>query len=155
MNRTTIMAVAAAVLLIGGCAPRLLSARVPEPELRSRLDTNFPMGLTRAQVESKLDDLDVSRKYRHWYQSDPPQLLVRLFETGGFWLEHEDDHVKWVDVVFAFRDDSLAQIGTFPGGNRYFRGDPMGPLPYETLYPQGRFPIPPPPPAQPWIRSLP
>jgi hypothetical protein len=150
-----------ATLAIAGCAQIPLHANLTDREYRARLDEHFHAGMTRAEVETTLDELDVSKKTRLWYdepgQAAPPQLLVRVYETGGFWLDEEDQSVQWVDTVYVFGRQSpeplLDRVETFRRRQRYFHGEPVNIPDEPTLHPWGDYPMPPPPPARPLVDS--
>ncbi len=144
--------------LLPACAQVPLHANLTDTELHQRLDENFTPGMTRPQVEAKLDELKVSKKTRLWYDQapSPPQLLVRLYESGGFWLNEEDQIVEWVDTVFVFGRETpeplYERAETFRRHQRYFQGEPVNIPDTPTMHPWGDYPISPPPPAEPLVR---
>jgi hypothetical protein len=146
-----------ALACIPGCAQIPLHANMTDTQIHERVDENFAPGMTREQVETKLDELKVSRKYRLWYDQAPapPQLLVRLFEAGGFWLNEEDQIVQWVDTVFVFArqepEPLYERVETFRRHQRYFQGEPVNIPDEPTLHWWGDYPMSPPPPAQPLV----
>jgi len=143
----------AVALLLPACASYPLHATLSDAELRSRLDANFQPGTPLAEVESRLDELRASKKYRRLYPGEPGagsqrRLLARLYRPGGPWIEEATQTIDWVDVNFNLDDhDTLTTFTTDRGGLRYVNGRPYAPLPYETLYPLNNWPSPPPPPA--------
>lgn len=147
-----------AVMCLPACAQIPLHANMTDAQIHQRVDENFTPGMTREQVEAKLDELKVSRKYRLWYDMEPapPQLLVRLFEAGGFWLSEEDQIVQWVDTVFVFTrqepEPVYERVETFRRHQRYFQGEPVNIPDEPALHRWGDYPMSPPPPAEPLVR---
>jgi hypothetical protein len=150
-------AVLIALGVLGACAQIPLHANLTDTELHARLDANFTPGMTRTEVESKLDELNAAKKTRLWYDQPPapPQLLARLYEAGGFWLNDEDQIVEWVDTVFVFGREApephLEQVETFRRRQRYFQGEAVNIPDESTLHPWGDYPMPPPAPARPLV----
>lgn len=150
------LALLLAVLAAGACAQIPLHANLTDAELHQRLNENFQPGMTRPAVDAKLDELKVSGKARVWYDTppSPPQLLVRLYQPGGLWLDEGDQLVEWVDAVFVFGREQpplLERTATFRSHQRYWHGDPVNIPATPTKYPWGRYPIPPPPPLDPLV----
>lgn len=145
--------------MLTACAQIPLHANLTDTELHARLDSNFTPGMTRSQLEAKLDELRAAKKTRLWYDEppSPPQLLARLYEAGGFWLNEEDQIVEWVDTVFVFGrqepEPLYERTETFRRRQRYFQGEPVNIPPEPTLHPWGDYPMPPPPPARPLVRG--
>ena len=142
--------------ILGGCAQIPLHANLADTELHARLDANFTPGMTRDEVESRLDELGAAKRTRLWYDQPPapPQLLARLYEAGGFWLNEEDQIVEWVDTVFVFGRESpprLERVETFRRRQRYFQGEAVNIPDEPTVHPWGDYPMPPPPPAAPLV----
>jgi hypothetical protein len=145
--------------VLPACAQIPLHANLTDAELHQRLEENFTPGMTRGQVEAKLDELKVSGKTRLWYDEAPggapPQLLVRLYEAGGFWLDESDQIVEWVDTVFVFGRQTpkplYERAETFRRHQRYFHGEPVNIPETPTKYAWGDYPLPPPPPARPLV----
>lgn len=144
----------AAALVLSGCKSHPINANLTDAELNAKLEASFHPGMPLPQIESELDKLNVSRKYRHLYPGDPAagtqhRLLARVFGPGGFWVDSGVSTVNWVDINFNLSPgDQLTTMDTVRGGLRYVNGQPYAPLPYETLYPLENFPNPPPPPAR-------
>jgi hypothetical protein len=122
-----------AVVCLAGCqgAPRV-TADTPEAELRSQIDQIFHPGMTLAQVQAGLDELKVPNMRRRAYVGPPPQLLARLFETGGFQLQGDQQVVHFTDLWFVFGPDKLLQrVETVPHEQMFVQGDPVNP-PFHT-----------------------
>lgn len=140
-------------LVLTGCASYPLHANLADTDLRQRLDADFAPGMTLDEVHGHLDGLRVSDRYRWLYEptrATPPQLLVRLFRPGGFWIRQDDELVEWVDAVFVLDDERrLERVVTERGGQRYFHGEPVFIPDRPTRYPTRRYPHAPPPPAEP------
>lgn len=148
--------------LCSGCAgghPPAVSARNSDTEVRDIVAARIPVGSTPEQVESGLDALGVSGKYRMNYAATdarPRVLLARLFEPGGFWLHSDDDLVEWVDVSFVFTQppEKLDRTIVFRDKLRYFQREPIvyPHAPKRALMARpGRFPAPIPPPEDPMV----
>lgn len=147
-----------AAVTLSGCAPYPLHANMLDPQFNSVLDQNFRPGMSRAQVESQLDALRIPQRDRLWYDTDPPQLLARVYQPGGRFIHQDDQTIEWVDTWFVFggggggpgQFDSLSRWYTRRGSQRYFHGEPVyAPPPTETASPTRRYPFSPPPPAEP------
>lgn len=159
-SRRSVTALATALVgVAAGCAQIPMHANLTDAEYRSRLDQHFHAGMTRAEVESTLDGLKVSKKTRLWYDEAPapPQLLVRVYEAGGFWLNEGDQIVEWVDTVYVFGRQSpeplMERVETFRRHQRYHHGEPVNIPDEPTMHPWGDYPMPPPPPARPLVRG--
>ncbi len=139
--------------LLGCTAPPSLHANMLDRELHQRLDAGFSPGMTLDEVHARLDELNISRNDRLLYaETDPPQLLTRLFAPGGRFLTQDDQTIEWVDTWFVFGgpDTTLSRWYTRRGSQRYFHGEPVfAPPPDQTAHPTRRYPFDPPPPAQP------
>ena len=139
---------------MAACAsPPRLHANMLDAELNQRLDASFTPGISIDAVHTRLDELNISRRDRLFYDdTDPPQLLARLFVPGGRFITQDDQTIEWVDAWFVFGnpDTTLSRWYTRRGSQRYFHGEPVfGPGPGETAYPTRRYPFDPPPPAHP------
>jgi len=105
-------------------------------------------------VDERLDTLRIGRDSRRWYPGEGGveghgQLLARVFEPGGTWLDSEDATIEWVDTWFVF-GPSLTRWYIERGNQRYFQGEPINTPPEgETAGPTRRYPFPPPAPARP------
>jgi hypothetical protein len=145
-------------LVATGCKGPQLNAEQTDGELHMKIDENFKPGMTKPQVLAKLSELGVSDRNNEWYDVPPapPQLMVRMYGGGGFWMDDQDTTVTWVDAVFVFGREQpeplYARTETFRGSQRYWNGDPVNPPMGATKYPWERFPMPPPPPADPPVR---
>jgi hypothetical protein len=105
MNVPRLVAILLLALLPLGCAAKVpqLNARLSDEELKESLAANFHEGMTLPEVNSSLSALNVSWDVRRAYASTPPQLLVRLFPIGGFWVENaEYQKTRYVDAWFIF-----------------------------------------------------
>lgn len=136
-----------------GCAPYPLHSNMTDDQIRIVLDENFKPGQSLAEVDGRLDDLRVSGRYRTMYpktDSRPEVLLARLYPPGGFWLDQEDQLLKFVDVSFVFDDNhSLVRFPIYRDGIRYFQGDPIYGPTRTPRRPVPHYPANPPPPADP------
>ncbi|MBC7834092.1 MAG: hypothetical protein H7Y88_03205 [Phycisphaerales bacterium] len=149
----------AAALVVSGmlaaCAEYPLHANMVDTEFNAVLDQNFRTGMTFTEVDAQLDQLRVSRDDRRLYETTPAQLLARVYQPGGRWLDDDDDMIRWVDTWFVFtggtmEPGALTRWYTRRGAQRYFHGEPVYPPPAsETAYPTRRYPFSPPPPAKP------
>lgn len=147
--------------LISGCAQVPLHSNLTNTEMHQKIDENFTPGMTRVDVIRKLDELHVPGKNRIWYDQPeweggaPPQLLVRLYPPGGFWLDEEDQILSYADAVFVFRregqagDEKYERTEIFRHTQRYHGGEPVNIPATPTKYPWGYYPTPPPPPRDP------
>src|SRR3954462_15507297 len=84
-----------------GCATATpqLNSRLSDEQIKDRLAANFQKGMTLPQVNDRLSALDVPRNVRHAYAGNPPQLLVRLFPRGTFWVENSEyQRARFVDT---------------------------------------------------------
>lgn len=122
-------AVAVALASLGGCgSPRYLHANLTDAEIRSRLDADFAPGMTREEVEARLDERGVTERYRRFYPAReaparPAVLLVRLFEPGGLWSPSEIQWHQWVDAMFVFGGGArLERVETVRTEEQFFRG---------------------------------
>jgi len=108
-------AVALAACIATGCAAQpALHSDLKEPELRNRLDADFPPGMTVDQVQTKLDEERVPKHRRRLYPCPPEQLLARLAPATGFWVhEPEFEDIRYVDAWFVFGTDGrLVRVDT-------------------------------------------
>lgn len=143
-------------VMMAACAQIPLHANLTDTELHRRIDEHFTRGMTRPQVEATLDELNAAKKTRLWYDQPPapPQLLARLYEAGGFWLNEEDQTVEWVDAVFVFAagaEPTYERTELFRSRQRYFQGEPVNIPDTPTMHRWRDYPAPPPPPAQPLV----
>ena len=138
----------AAVLAVG-CQSYPLHGLLTDAELQSRLSEHFSRGMSYDEVNSTLTDLRVSENYRHTYADSPPRdMLARLYPPGGFWVDRKSQHVKWIDLTFAFDEsDSLDALWSSRGGARYIDYFPSYITPSPVIGSLGYYPAPPPPPT--------
>lgn len=152
---TLLTLIAACLLTAQACAPYPLHANMLDREFNSVLNQNFRPGMSQADVHAALDALRVSRNDRLLYETDPPQLLARVYQPGGRFIHQDDQTIEWVDTWFVFGGGrgelhSLSRWYTRRGSQRYFHGQPVyTPPPTETAAPTRRYPFSPPPPAEP------
>ena len=154
-TNTVALLTGATTMALTACAPYPLHANMLDREFNSVLDQNFRPGMSQGDVHATLDDLRISRNDRLLYETDPPQLLARVYQPGGRFIHQDDQTIEWVDTWFVFGGgrgefDSLTRWYTRRGSQRYFHGQPVyAPPPSETAYPTRRSPFSPPPPAEP------
>jgi hypothetical protein len=153
LTNTVALLAGATTVALTACAPYPLHANMLDPQFHSVLDQNFRPGMSRGEVDARLDDLRVSRNDRLMYETVPPQLLARVYQPGGRFIHQDDQTIEWVDTWFVFGGgagemDSLSRWYTRRGNQRYFHGEPVY-SPTDTAYPAQRYPFSPPPPAQP------
>ncbi|HZW11164.1 MAG TPA: hypothetical protein VFF69_14780 [Phycisphaerales bacterium] len=141
----------AGVLVGVGCQSYPLHGMLSDPALHSRLAENFSAGMSYDEINSRLTELRVSEDYRHTYGDAPPrEMLARLFPPGGFWVDRKSQHVRWIDLTFAFdENDALEGLWTFRGGARYIDGFPSFITPSPVLGRPRYYPAAPPPPVTP------
>jgi hypothetical protein len=154
----------AAVVLAGAavtpaCGPaRELRPHLTDEQYESKLDEHFKAGMTPDEVNARLDELKIPREDRHWYPESGicagGQLLARVYEQGGKWIDRDDATIEWIDTWFCFGSPGpggpLIQWSTHRGSQRYFEGEPVfAPPESETQGPTRRYPFPPPLPARP------
>jgi hypothetical protein len=146
----------AAVAILSACAaPYPLHSNMTDDQIEARLAENFAPGMTQPEVSSKLDELRVPSRYRLDYprtDSRPEVLLARLYPPGGFWVTHEDDLIKFVDVSFVFDAAAPPKLVRFPifrDGVRYFQHEPVYGPTRKPIRPIQPYPASPPPPADP------
>lgn len=94
-----------AALVPFGCAAKVpqLNSDLTDAQIQERLNANFHPGMTLDQVNNQLDALNVSDIDRRAYAGDPPQLLVRLFPVGGYWVTNPYQQTRYVDTWFIFK----------------------------------------------------
>lgn len=128
-----LIASTAVLASLAACSgPPRLTADTPQPQLQSTLDQTFHPGMTLAQVQAGLDQLNIPNIYRRAYPGPPPQLLARLFETGGFHLQSDQQVIHYTDLWFTFGPDQLLQrTDTDPHEQMFVRGRPINP-PFHT-----------------------
>jgi len=136
----------AALAPLVGCASRgpTLHANLSTPEMHERMAAHFEPGMTRGQVEAELDVLKQRADRRIW-RDEPPAMLARVYEPGGFWVTETHDYVELYDLVFNF-DGSLTLVDwtATPFTLRYDYGRPYQ---WEGGPPRG-FPLEPLPPKE-------
>lgn len=139
------------VVLAAGCTSYPIHAMQTDAELAATLSESFWAGMPYDEVNATLTELRVSEKYRHTYAGSPPrEMLARVFRPGGFWLDRDIEHVRWVDLTFSFDEaDTLAGLWTSRGGARYVDGWPITITPSPFLGDRQYYPAPPPPPVTP------
>jgi hypothetical protein len=152
--------------LLAGCAKSYpLNARMSKESVQAVLDQNFQAGMTLDAVERRLTELRVGEHDRARYnierapggpaptpEAPAPQLLARVYEAGGFWINGDDDRVNITDLIFVFDDQlqlSSTEIRRY--NLRYFDRMLVTKLPYEPAYKPRRYPHKPPPPKDPPI----
>lgn len=166
IHRSVSVALVAGVAVLPGCGGQKQGLRphMLDTEYNAALDQNFKTGMSGAEVEGRLDALGIAAKHRHWYTGvdyagHGPQLLARVYEPGGMWIDQDDQTIEWVDTWFVFepstctdplREGRLTRWYIHRGNQRYFEGEPVyAPPANETLGPTLRYPFPPPLPARP------
>lgn len=87
--------------MLAGCAGAPLHASMTDPEFRAVVEPRFTPGMTRAEVEATLTELEQPSKWRI-VREEPPGILQRVWEPGGFWVTDAHDIVEWVDLSFHF-----------------------------------------------------
>lgn len=126
-------------------APPGLNADLGDPELRARLDADFPPGLSLEQVQARLDQERVPRRLRRVYSGPPVQLLARLFPVGGFWVDRQRDwqETPYVDAWFVFGSGGLERADTERKVVRLGHKEYLDP-PFHTpeILPDRRRPVP-------------
>ncbi len=151
--------VCAGVPGLGACGGKpALRPNLTDAQYSESMQANFTSGMTRAQVEAKLDSIGTDSTFRHWYPHEKHpggQLLQRVFEKGGLWIGAGDESVEWIDTWFVFAPnaggaETLERWYTQRGSQRYFEFEPINAPPEsETAGPTRRSPAPPPPPRHP------
>ena len=135
-----------AMTLLAACAPSrpTLHANLSTPEMNERMAAHFAPGMSRGEVEAELDVLKQRADRRIW-RDEPPGLLARVYEPGGFWVTETHDYVELYDLVFNF-DSGLTLVDwtATPFTLRYDYGRPYQ---WEGGPPRG-FPLEPLPPAE-------
>jgi hypothetical protein len=109
LKRARVVAALGAAAFALGCTNKVpqINSRLSDPELKERLTANFHKGMTLPEVNERLSALDVPLNVRHAYAGSPPQLLVRLFPTGTFWVKNaEYQRTRYVDAWFVFTPES-------------------------------------------------
>jgi hypothetical protein len=149
-----VLACALVVAVGSGCStPPALTSSMNDDQVRATLAQDFSPGMSLPEVQSKLDDLHISQRYRTLYprtESRPQVLLARLFPPGGFWLHTEDDLIKYVDVSFVFdAADRLERFPIYRDSVRYFHGEPVYGPTRRPMVPIQPYPASPPLPADP------
>jgi hypothetical protein len=132
-RRLILTASTAALATLAACSgsPRL-TADTPAPQLQSTLDQTFHPGMTLGEVQAGLDSLNIPNIRRRAYAGPPPQLLARLFETGGFHLQSDQQVLRYTDLWFTFGPDQLLQrVDTEPHEQMFVQGRPINP-PFHT-----------------------
>ncbi len=129
---TVLLAGVLLACILPGCGkPYYLHSNLSDAEIRSRLDANVTPGMTREQIETKLDELRVTSRYRKFYPArvDPPRdavLLVRLWEPGGLWIDSDMEWHHWVDAMFIFdANGGMSRIETVRTEEEFFQGQPV------------------------------
>jgi hypothetical protein len=155
LTNTLALIAGAMSIALAACAPYPLHANMLDAEFHAVLSRHFRPGMSQAEVHAALDDLRVSRRDRLLYDTNPPQLLARVYQPGGRFIHQDDQTIEWVDTWFVFGGgrgelNSLSRWYTRRGSQRYFHGEPVYAPPLsETAGPTRRYPFSPPPPAQP------
>lgn len=157
-------AVAMGAVVVSGCGQKQgLRPHMLDTEYEAALERNFKAGMKPAEVEQTLDSLGISGEHRRWYTGVGyagvgDQLLARVFEPGGQWLDRDDATIEWVDTWFVFDGGEGQRSGraelmrwyTKRGNQRYFEGEPINvPTDVELEQPMRRWPFPPSLPARP------
>ena len=132
--------------VLTGCASYPLHANLTDAEFNGRASEAFYEGMTREEVETRLDSLRLTKKWRI-VREDPPGILQRVWEPGGFWVEGDFDIVEWVDMEFHFdREWTLERWATTRHSMRYDNGRPYT---WDSADgPPRNFPLPPLPPRE-------
>lgn len=86
-----------------GCASYPLHANLTDAELRSRVEERFTPGMTREEVELTLAEARLEKKWRI-VREQPPGILQRVWQPGGFWVNDAHEIVEWVDLELFFSD---------------------------------------------------
>ncbi len=166
MNRCIAITIVCLATALYGCGAKpALRPNLNDNEYASAMTANFQAGMSRAAVESKLDSLGMESKYRHWYAMEGAgsggtggQLLQRVFEKGGMWIDAGDQTIEWIDTWFVFAPggggaggtETMTRWYTARGNQRYFDFEPINAPPEsQTAGPTRRYPFPPPAPARP------
>ncbi len=134
-----------------GCRSYPLHSLLTDDVLHARLSESFVAGMDYDDVNASLTELRVPSTYRYTYADAPPRdMLVRLFPPGGFWLDRDSQHIRWVDLTFEFDGSgSLTGLWTSRGGARYIDGWPITITPSPFIGSRRYYPAPPPPPVTP------
>jgi hypothetical protein len=122
-TRATLLAVSFSLFQLG-CAGKVpqLNSDLPTPELKVRLAAGFHPGMTLPEVNDRLSGMDVPWNVRHAYAGDPPQLLVRLFPRGGYWVTNSEyQRTRYVDAWFIFTRESPPALAAIDLDERVMR----------------------------------